>query len=436
MIHTMEPQIQIALEKQNPWWFDKTYETGIPRLSYYPHLQRYLNTPEILLILGARRTGKSTLLYQLITPLKANPESVLFINLDEPLFQSKADDPAFLSTLIEEYRVQHKELTKLYVFIDEIQNYNYWAQTIKTLHDVNKQIKFILTGSTSSLLKNAASTRLSGRYFTTLIYPLTFREYLEFSNTPKPSLLQKRQAASYYLQFGGFPRVVLEKDEPLKQDLLKNYFQTIYLKDIIFPHNVRSNTDVFELLYFVLSNVGAPFSYANIAKTLNISADTVKEYLSYAEQSYLLYIVTKYDLSVRKQLANHRKIYCVDTGLINSISFKFSENRGRLMENLVFMSLVKKQKEVFFHKETSECDFLVREGRKIVQAIQVTTSLQDDAVKKRELKGLLEALDSYHLTEGVIVTEAEKETIKLDGKKIVVVPLYEWLELGSHNLPF
>ncbi len=432
MIPKMEPQLQIALEKQNPWWFNKAYETGIPRLRYYPQIQKYLNTPEILLILGARRTGKSTLLYQLIAPLKVSPEAVLFVNLDEPLLQSKAEDPAFLSTLIEEYLVQHKDLSKFYVFIDEIQNYKYWVQTIKTLHDVNKQIKFILTGSTSSLLKNAASTRLSGRYFTTLIYPLTFQEYLEFSNMPQPALLQKRQAASYYLQFGGFPRVVLEKDESLKQDLLKNYFQTIYLKDIIFPHKVRNNKDVFDLLYFVLSNVGTPFSYANIAKTLNISADTVKEYLSYAEQSYLLYIVTKYDPSVRKQLANARKIYCVDTGLINSISFKFSENRGRLMENLVFMSLVKKQKEVFFHKETSECDFLVREGRKIVQAIQVTTSLQDDTVKKRELKGLLEALDSYNLAAGFIVTEAEKETIELNGKKIVVVPLYEWLEQNSY----
>src|SRR3989344_4987416 len=384
----MEPQIQIALEKQNPWWFNKPYETGIPRLSYYPLLQKYLNTPEILLILGARRTGKSTLLYQLISSLKVSPEAILFVNLDEPLFQSKADDPAFLSTLIEEYLLQHKDIQKDYIFIDEVQNYKYWVQTIKT-----------------------------------------FQEYLEFSDIPNPSLLQKRHAVNTYLQFGGFPRVVLEKDELLKQDILKNYFQTIYLKDIIFPHKVRSNKDVFDLLYFVISNMGAPFSYTNIGKMLNISPDTVKEYLSYAEQSYLLYITTKYDPSVRKQLANPRKIYGVDTGLVNSVSFKFSENRGRLIENLVFMTLVRNQKEVFYHKETNECDFVIREGRKIVQAIQVTLSLQDESVKKRELKGLLEALNSYKLSEGTIVTETEKDSFELEGKKVNVIPLYEWLEL-------
>jgi len=425
----MEPQLQIALEKQNPWWFKKPYDTGISRLNYYSQLQKYLNTPEILLLLGARRTGKSTLLYQLISTLKVSPEAILFINLDEPLFQSKADDPTFLSTLIEEYLLQHKDIQKYYIFIDEVQNYKYWVQTIKTLHDVNKQLKFILTGSTSVLLKNAVSTRLSGRYFTTIVYPLSFQEYLEFSDIPKPSLLQKRQAVNTYLQFGGFPRVVLEKDDLLKQDILKNYFQTIYLKDIIFPHKVRSNKDVFELLYFVLSNMGAHFSYTNIGKMLNISPDTVKEYLSYAEESYLLYIVTKYDPSVRKQLANPRKIYGVDTGLVNSVSFKFSENRGRLIENLVFMTLVRNQKEVFYHKETNECDFVIREGRKIIQAIQVTLSLQDVSVKKRELKGLLEALNSYKLSEGTIVTETEKDSFELEGKKVNVIPLYEWLEL-------
>ncbi len=427
----MEPQLQIALEKQNPWWFKKTFDLGKPRLKHYSQLPKYLNTPEILLMLGARRTGKSTLLYQLIASLQVRPEAILFINLDEPLFQSKADDPGFLSILIEEYLLQHQEVGKFYVFIDEIQNYKYWVQTIKTLHDVNKQIKFILTGSTSSLLKNAMSTRLSGRYFTTVVYPLTFKEYLEFTEIQKPSLLQKRQAVNNYLQFGGFPRIVLEKDEKLKQDILKNYFQTIYLKDIIFPHNLRNNKDVFDLLYFALSNVGTPFSYTNMGKTLNISTDTVKEYLSYAEESYLLYMITKYDPSVRKQLANPRKIYCVDTGLINSISFKFSENRGRLLENLVLMNLMRKQREVFYHKETSECDFVLREGRKIVQAIQVTVSLQDETVKKRELKGLLEALNSYKLAEGFIVTETEKEILELEGKKINIIPLYEWLEQNS-----
>jgi len=425
----MDPLLQLALEKQNPWWFSKDYDTGMPRLCFYPSLQRYFRTQEILLVLGARRTGKSTLLYQLIRSLDVARETILFINFDEPVFQSKADDPSFLSLLIEEYLVQRKNLARVYVFIDEVQNYKHWVQTIKTLNDANKSIKFVLTGSTSTLLKSAASTRLSGRYFTTTVFPLTFQEYMVFTHTTKPTILEKRNAFTMYLQFGGFPRVVLETDELLKQELLKNYYQTIYLKDIIYPHNVRSNKDVFDLLYFVLSTIGTPFSYTRIGKTLDVATDTVKEYLEYAEQSYLIYILAKYDPSVRKQLANPKKIYCLDTGLINAISFKFSENKGRLMENLVCITLLRQQKEVFYHKGAYECDFLVKEGRKITQAIQVSLSLQDDLVKRREVRGLLEAMNAHNLDEGIIITENEKGNFAEDGKRIHVIPVYEWLEL-------
>ena len=148
----MEPQLQIALEKQNPWWFKKPYETGIPRLSYYPELQKYLNTPEILLILGARRTGKSTLLYQLISSLKASPEAILFINLDEPLFQSKAENPAFLSTVVEEYLLQHKDIQKYYIFIDEVQYLKNPSNFLKYLFVLSNVFLILLVGWSSIYL--------------------------------------------------------------------------------------------------------------------------------------------------------------------------------------------------------------------------------------------------------------------------------------------
>lgn len=424
----MDEQTKIALEKQNPWWFDRTYDIGISRLEFYPALQKYLNAPEVLLVLGARRTGKSTLLYQLIRSLKSSPEAILFINLDEALFQSRSEDPAFLSNLIEEYMLQHKEIPKVYVFIDEVQNYNYWVQTIKTFHDINKQIKFILTGSTSALLKTAASTRLSGRYFTETICPLSFSEFLRFNGVVKATILQKKQFLTQFLQFGAFPRVVLEKDETLKRDLLSNYFQTIYLKDIIYPHNLRNNKDVFDLLYFILSNIGNPLSYTSIGKILNVSTDTIKEYLAYAEESYLLYFINRYDPSVKKQLVNPRKAYCIDTGLINAVSFKFSENKGRIIENLVYIALNKSKKDIYYHKEKTECDFVLREDKKITDAIQVTVSLKDNNVKEREIAGLLSALNTYNLKEGTIITEDESGELKEAGKIIHILPLYEWLE--------
>ncbi|MFH1439430.1 MAG: ATP-binding protein [Candidatus Woesearchaeota archaeon] len=424
----MDEKIKLALEKQNPWWFNRSFDTGVPRLEFYPELHKYLKTPEVLLILGARRTGKSTLAYQLIKTLSVQPESILFINLDEPLFQSKSDDPEFLTSLIEEYTVEQKNVNKFYIFIDEIQNYSYWVQTIKTFHDVNKNLKFVLIGSTSSLLKSAMSIRLSGRYFSTTIYPLNFKEFFLFNDVKKPTIQQKKQLFGQYLKLGGFPRVVLEKDKQLKQDILKNYFQTIYLKDIIYPHKLRNNKDVFDLLYFAISNIGKPLSYRKIAQLLNISLDTVKEYLLYAEESYLLFLVRKYDPSVKKQLVNPQKVYCIDTGLINAVSFKFSENKGRILENLVFMALQKNYDEIFYHKDKSECDFLIKKGAKIITAIQVSLTLKDPDTRKRELKGILEAIHTHKLKEGIILTEKEEETIINENKKIYVKPVYKWLE--------
>jgi len=427
----MDENAKIALERQNPWWFGKEFDTGIDRLPWYPGITKYMKAREVLLLLGARRTGKSTLVYQIIRDLLDNripPEAILFINLDEPLFQSKSKDPIYLTEIIEYYLAQKKSIPAFYLFIDEIQNHDYWVQTIKTLYDTRKNIKIILTGSTSTLLQKEISTRLSGRYFHIIVHPLSFREYLSFKRLQKPSTIEKLQYFNDYLEFGAFPRVVLEEDKDLKQELLKNYFQTIYLKDIIYPNNLRNNKDVFDLLYFLISNIGKNFSYSNIAKTLGIAVETVKEYIGCAENSYLIYTLTKYDASVKKQLANPKKIYCLDTGLVNSISFRFSENKGRLIENLVYISLIKEKKEIYYHKENYECDFLIKEGMKIKHAVQVTLSLKDETSRKREIRGLLEAMDSYNLKEGLIITEKEAEIISLDEKKIVIKPIYEWLD--------
>jgi len=426
----MDENAKIALERQNPWWFEKEFDTGIDRFPWYPGITKYMKAREVLLLLGARRTGKSTLVYQIIKNLlnnKTPPEAILFINLDEPLFQSKSKDPVYLTEIIEYYLASKKSVSTLYLFIDEIQNHDYWVQTIKTLYDTRKNIKIILTGSTSTLLQKEISTRLSGRYFHIIVYPLSFREYISFNRLQKPTTIEKLQYFNDYLEFGAFPRVVLEADKDLKQELLKNYFQTIYLKDIIYPNNLRNNKDVFDLLYFLISNIGKNFSYSNIAKTLDIAVETVKEYIGFAENSYLLYTLTKYDASVKKQFANPKKIYCLDTGLVNSISFRFSENKGRLIENLVYMSLIKEKKEIYYHKENYECDFLIKEGLMIKNAVQVTLSLKDETTRKREIRGLLEAMDAYNLKEGLIITEKEAEVISLDEKKIVIKPIYEWL---------
>ena len=431
----MDEKSRISLESQNPWWFDKPFETGVDRLRYIPALRQYLPAKEILILTGARRSGKSTLIYQIIRSLLdtgTKKDAVLYINLDEPLFVSRAKDPGFLRELIEGHCTRHEGIERFTICIDEIQNFPHWVATVKTLSDTRPDIKLILTGSTSPLLKREISARLSGRYFSCIIWPLSFTECLGFRGIDHPTLIRRRQLFASYLEYGGFPRVALEPLEDLKREILKNYYETIYLKDIIYPNNIRNNSDLYDVLYYLLSNIATPYSYNRIADSLQIAAETVREYLGYAEDAFLLYTVKKFDYSVRKQLANPKKIYCLDTGIISSVAFAFSENRGRLLENAVFIALKKTNREIYYHKDRYECDFLIKEHRKIIHAIQVTESLENPDTRIREIRGLCEAMELYDLKEGTILTLNESGEESLEGQKIRILPVYAWLdELSS-----
>ena len=427
----MDERLQIALESQNPWWFGKEFETGVERLSFFPLLKQYLDAPEVLLLVGARRTGKSTLVYQIISSLlrRGVPgRAILFITMDEPLLLSMADDPWLIRRIVEDHLARHPELERLYLCIDEVQHYPAWVPTIKTLYDTTSRVKCILTGSTSSLLRQESSRLLSGRCFSCYVYPLSFPEFLRFQGILNPTIIEKRHHFETYLKYGGFPRVVLEKDRDLKIQILKNYYETIYLKDIIYPNSLRKNSEIVDLLYYLISNAGNATSYNQIARTLNIAPDTVREYIEYAENAFLLYPLMKFDYSAKKQVANPKKIYFVDPGLINAVAFAFSENRGRLLENIVFIALMKKYGDIFYHRDRYECDFLVRSGRTIVLAIQVTQSLQDDVTRHREIRGLVEAMDAHGLDEGTVVTASESAETTVDGRRVHIVSIAEWLD--------
>ncbi|MBN2251617.1 MAG: ATP-binding protein [Candidatus Altiarchaeota archaeon] len=427
----MDEVLRSVLERQNPWWFEREFDCGIDRLAFFPKIGRFMAVPEVLILLGARRSGKSTILFQVIRDLLSKgvaADSVLFVNLEEPFFQSRAKDPNLIPELFDSYFSQFPRAGKFFVFLDEAQNNDYWSAAVKSFYDSGRDVKMILTGSTSSLVESTAASRLSGRYFSVRVHPLSYTEFLGFAGGGRLTVAEKRSRFDVYLKYGGFPRVVLEKDSGLKQDLLKNYFQTIYLRDIIYPHKLRNNREVFDLLYYALSNIGKPFSYTNAAKALSLSPDTVREYLSYAEDSYLLFSVSKYDDSVKKQIVNPRKIYCLDTGIVNAVSFQFSENRGRLLENLVHAHLRRRHEEIYYHRGEHECDFLVREGRRIVSALQVSSSIRDAAVKKREVSGLLEAMEEHKLSEGIILTESEEGSMEEAAGTVKIVPLYKWLE--------
>jgi hypothetical protein len=227
-----------------------------------------------------------------------------------------------------------------------------------------------------------------------------------------------------YLEYGGFPEVVVSGDS----EELKQLYRDILIKDLIVRFKIRDTKSFREIALYLLSNISLPVSFNNIKNMVGVkSVTSVKNYADAMEEAYLFYSLFKFDYSIRKQIINDRKIYAVDTGIPNAVAFKFSENRGRSLENSIFIELKRRGKEVFYYKGKKECDFLIRKGFQIKEAIQVSQSLNNPETEKRETEGLSEAMESFKLKKGLIITENQEAESKIKGKIIKIIPAWKWL---------
>lgn len=236
-----------------------------------------------------------------------------------------------------------------------------------------------------------------------------------------------------YLEFGGFPQVVLEEN---KTEILKEYYRAILYRDIVERYRIK-NLRLFEnFLKIITQNISNLFSYGktfNLFKSMGfrISKNTLIEYMSYIESSFFAFEVPIFSYNIKDQLQYPRKIYIIDTGLRNAVSFRFSYDFGKLAENLVFLELKRKDKEIYYWKNSQnlEVDFLIKEGLKVKELIQVCWKIEDEITKKREIKSLLKAMDEFKIKESVVITEDYDEIKEIDKKKIVFKPLWQWLIL-------
>ncbi|MFM8454995.1 MAG: ATP-binding protein [Gammaproteobacteria bacterium] len=252
---------------------------------------------------------------------------------------------------------------------------------------------------------------------------LKFTEFLKFKNNPK----NKNQFLKEYMEYGAFPAIV--NREVFKKELLNAYFEDFIYKDIVSRHQVNPQK-IKELAIYLASNSSKLFSYRNVAAALNCHSNTVMDYMAYLKEIFLFEELHKFHFSLQKQYGNSKKIYCLDTGLAAAVSFKFSEDKGRILENLVYLELRRRKLEIYFHKVDQECDFLIKKELSIVAAIQVCVSLSEPRTKEREINGLLEALETYKLKKGLILTESESgiEIIEREGiqYEICIMPIVEW----------
>ncbi len=378
-----------------------------------------LKTKKIFIITGIRRSGKSTLLKQ----ISQNYQDFYYLNFeDERLLNFKSSDFNYLlEVFIELYGEQ-----KVFLF-DEIQYIKGWEKFVGRLF-VNGY-KIFITGSSANLLSRELGTALTGRHLKTELYPFSFKEYLAYFNLSKFNLNLIKDRAKLkkyfndYLEYGGFPEVLESKDK----NELSQLYQNVLVKDLLVRFKIKDDKAFRELVLYLMSNIGILVSFNNLKKVLGFkSVSQVKNYIAYLEEAYLVFLLYKYDFSLGKQMINDRKVYGIDTGMIKAVSFSFSENSGRYLENLVFLELKRRGKEVYYHKSDYECDFIVRKGLKISEAIQVTKALNINN-NERELNGLVSALKKYNLKEGLILTSDLEEERKFGDFKIKIMPIWKWL---------
>jgi len=428
------------LKQLNPWWNNENYFNNfdyIERKMYLDKLKLLIEKKEIITITGIRRIGKSVIQKQLIKHLieekKINPKNILFFNIDILTLNEKKEN--IFPKIKEDYLKLNNPKGKIYIFLDEIQNLENWENQLKVEYDLYDSIKFILTGSNSKVLYSNISKLLTGRILNTHIFNLSFKEYLFFKKYNIKDLdydkIEIYNHYKNYLKLGHFPETALEKNEEINFQRLNEYINSILLRDILELNNIRDNKTIIELSRFLLTNSSKLFSYNKFSKILSISKTTLKEYIISFENAFLFSELNMYDKSIKKQILNDKKIY-VNLQDFFSISFKFSENIGRLLENLVFVELKRRGYEVYYHKKKKECNFVIKENLDITKAIQVTKSLNDKNTKKREIEGLLDAMKIYKLKEGLILTQDEEGEEIIEKKKILIKPIWKWL-LGNHR---
>lgn len=392
-------------------------------------------------VIGPRRAGKTYVCFQLMRDLltMGTPrENIIYVNFeDEKMIGAQARDiQGTLDAFFELYPPQKK--SPLYLFFDEIQNVAGWQKWARRIHETKKDFKLILTGSSAKLLSRELATEMRGRVLVKEIYPLSFVEYLEWQDisfNPKTIAYSEQQAEikryfGKWLQNGGYPAVILSPST-LRDQILQQYFDNMLLNDVVERHNIKNVTRLRILAGLLFETVSRDFSFSKTAAKLlalghKISKNTVVEHVGYFNDAYLFFQNVKFEYSTAKQIGAIKKNYCVDNGLLNAVSFKFSDDIGRLLENAVFLEFKRRRQEVFYHRGERECDFIVREKNKIRGVFQVTKEIISEN-EDRELKGLLEAMDNYNLKEGFILTLDQREKRKIKGKIVNMLPVWEWL---------
>lgn len=422
----MKNQIQV-LENQKKE-LEKKLNTKYVERTQVRKAEKMMANDLIKVVLGPRRAGKSVFCWLLL-----KDKHFAYLNLEDDNLQTRGINSM---DLLHQLFTVYGE-TK-YLFFDEIQNLEKWELFVNRLH--REGYNLVLTGSNAKLLSKELATHLTGRHIPIELMPFNFKEFLsaknfqlETKNLKDPET--KRLFMSLlelYMTNGGYPEIVLKDNSP------QEYFDTLYdallFKDVIKRYKVRFFSLIEDLGTYLINNVTSEFSFRKISHILNFkNIATLQKYVSYFEEAYIISTMGRYSYKTGERLALPKKVYTVDNGYIAAKAIQFSNNKGKLLENMIFSELLKKgfkpNHNLFYYKTRNqkEVDFVIRENLQIISLIQVAYDVDDEKTKKREIKALLEASKELNCNNLMILTWDNENIQIAKGKKIKFVPIWKWL---------
>ena len=439
-----EDDIVRVLSETNFW--GREIDTGISIPAYAEKIKKFSGSA-IVSVIGPRRSGKTTICMQILESFikeGMDRSQTLYVNFEDPAFVSMLSGPAGMEEIYRSYRLLVNPGKPAVVVLDEVQNVPMWEKWVRVASEKNRDMKIIVTGSSSTLLSSEMATVLTGRTITVTVLPLSFSDFLRFRGVkikePYEMLSKEGTLKSLfleYMEYGGFPAVAKEKDNDIKKALLKEYFDGMIFRDVIWRHKIKDMDTIRGLAEICMSSISSPVSATKMRNVLvetlkrKISPNRVVAFGGHLESGFLLFFVPIFSRKVKERKLYARKVYSIDTGVSNAVTLKFSPDLGRVAENLVFLHLkrIMHDGEIFYWRDKSqrEVDFVIKRGLKITGVIQVCWDMTNSKTEQREKNALLDCMEEFGLKEGIIITGDKESTERMGNSVITCVPIWKWM---------
>lgn len=390
---------------------------------YQVEAETFLTSPLIKLIAGPRRAGKSVL-----TLLLLKGKNFAYLNFDDEQLLENFNEDAVMQALSEVYPGFE------YLLLDEIQNLEQWDLWVSKLY--RRGYNLLITGSNAKLLSSEMGTVLTGRFLELEVLPFSLTECFRYKQYGWTAELPEERAGLMlqvedYMHYGGYPEIINSRE--ITESYLSSLFDSIILKDIAKKYRIRKTTELYQLATYLVSMFCNEFTYSSLKDDLNFSSkSTLQKFCGYLQQTYLFYYLPRYNNKLKLMQKAPQKVYVVDNGFLASSAFQTSENKGRLLENLVFLELLRRKNKVsdnifYYHsRNDKETDFVVREKFHVKQLIQVCYDMTGKKTAKREVDSIIECAGELRCEDLLIITWDQEGSIEKEGKTINVVPYYKW----------